>query len=166
MSEVIVKINSKSKSILLEASELKLDNQSFDYEFEKLYDGRYLLKVGKKFYNISAERLNRENFVLVVNGIMFETEARTSLEEKARKVIELSNQNSGEHIVKAPMPGMILKIQKKPGDSIKSSESIMILEAMKMENELKSPSEGKIKEIFVKVGDKVEKNTKLFSTEL
>jgi biotin carboxyl carrier protein len=165
MSEYIIRLNDKNKNVSLGSSELKIDGRSYNYEYEKLFEGRYILRVGNKFYEISAERLDKEKFVLVVNGNRFETEARTLLEEKAREVLEQSSLKAKEKEAKAPMPGMIIKIIKRPGDAVKSNESVMILEAMKMENELKSSGNGTIKEIFVKEGDKVEKGMKLFSTE-
>ena len=64
---------------------------------------------------------------------------------------------SGEVIqVKAPMPGGIWKILKKPGDTVKKHETILILEVMKMENEIVAPQDGTIKSIFVNETAKVE----------
>ena len=60
--------------------------------------------------------------------------------------------------IKAPMPGMVLQVMVQHGQPIKKGDSIVVLEAMKMENILKSPSDGTIKNIFVGIGDKVEKN--------
>jgi len=57
--------------------------------------------------------------------------------------------------IKAPMPGGIWKILKKPGDTVKKHETILILEVMKMENEIVAPQDGTIKSIFVKETDKV-----------
>ena len=64
---------------------------------------------------------------------------------------------SGEIIeVKAPMPGGIWKILKKPGDTVKKHETILILEVMKMENEIVAPQDGTIKSILVNETAKVE----------
>lgn len=60
--------------------------------------------------------------------------------------------------VTAPMPGTILDIKKNVGDTVKSGESIIILEAMKMENDIVAPCDGKITSITVKKGDAVETN--------
>ena len=78
------------------------------------------------------------------------TVAKPKVEEK--KEVEVVE---GEAI-KAMLPGVITKILVKEGDKVKSGETIMILEAMKMENEVKSPKEGVIKQIVVKEGDRVE----------
>jgi biotin carboxyl carrier protein len=64
-------------------------------------------------------------------------------------------------ILRAPMPGKILEVMVQAGDTVAAGEPLMILEAMKMENELIAPSGGKISSLLVKTGDKVEKNQNL-----
>ena len=60
-------------------------------------------------------------------------------------------------VVKAPMPGLIVRLLKNVGDTVTKGERLLIIEAMKMENELKSPIAGRIKEIHVAVGRPVDK---------
>jgi len=60
--------------------------------------------------------------------------------------------------IKAPMPGMVIKVMVQNGQLIKRGDSIVVLEAMKMENILKSPADGIVGKIHVAKGDKVEKN--------
>lgn len=59
--------------------------------------------------------------------------------------------------IKAPMPGLIIDLKIKAGDTVSQGEPLLILEAMKMENILKSPGDGVIKNVKVKKGDNVEK---------
>ena len=61
----------------------------------------------------------------------------------------------------APMPGMIIRYQKKPGDSVAKGEAIVVLEAMKMENTLVAPCDGVVKAIAFKSGDSVAKGATL-----
>jgi oxaloacetate decarboxylase alpha subunit/pyruvate carboxylase subunit B len=61
----------------------------------------------------------------------------------------------------APMPGMIISYEKKAGDHVKKGDTIVILEAMKMENALPSPADGVIKAVNFKSGDTVPKNAVL-----
>jgi len=63
------------------------------------------------------------------------------------------------------MPGMVLKIQKKENEEIIIGEPVLILEAMKMENEVTSPYTGLLKKIYVNENTPVEKGTKLFRIE-
>ena len=67
--------------------------------------------------------------------------------------------------LKSPMPGLVIKLDVKVGDTIAKGDPIMILEAMKMENVIKSRGEGKIASITVKEGQAVEKNELLVSFE-
>lgn len=67
--------------------------------------------------------------------------------------------------LKAPMPGMVLRILVQEGQEIKKGDSILVLEAMKMENILKSAGDGKVKSLKVKSGDKVDKNQLLVVIE-
>lgn len=166
MSEFVVTINGKKKNILLtENSTVKVDDKNFHFEIKDLGELSYLLKLENKFYEVTSKRLNEERYSIVVNGSLFEIEIRTSLKEKARKLLEQKSSANHKLEIKAPMPGMILKVNKKIGDDVAADEPIIILEAMKMENELRAPSAGKIKEIFISEGAAVEKGLKLFSIE-
>lgn len=60
--------------------------------------------------------------------------------------------------IHAPMPGTILSVKKTVGDIVKTGEPIMILEAMKMENDIVSPIDGKLISVLVKAGDTVNSN--------
>ena len=60
--------------------------------------------------------------------------------------------------VKAPMPGLVIRILAAEGDEVEKGGNLFVLEAMKMENIIKAPADVKIKSIKVKPGDKVEKN--------
>ena len=68
---------------------------------------------------------------------------------------------SGQEIVSAPMPGMVVAVKVEEGQEIKIGEPLFILEAMKMENEIRSPVQGRIQRLFVEKGRKVEKSEKL-----
>ena len=70
---------------------------------------------------------------------------------------------AGAQEVNAPMPGTILNIVKNVGDTVKSGETVMILEAMKMENEIAAPCDGKITSINVNKGATVESGVLLYT---
>ena len=63
---------------------------------------------------------------------------------------------AGAVVVNAPMPGNILDVKVKPGDSVKAGDTLLILEAMKMENEISAPQDGTIATIDVRKGDVVD----------
>jgi acetyl/propionyl-CoA carboxylase alpha subunit len=71
----------------------------------------------------------------------------------------------GKQFVTAAMPGKIVKVLVKPGDVVKEGQGLIVVEAMKMENEMKSPKEGKVVEVAVREGQTVEGNAKLCAVE-
>ena len=68
-------------------------------------------------------------------------------------------------VVKAPMPGTIISVNVKVGDSVKVGDVLFILESMKIKNEIKSPQDGKIKEILVTEGQYVKRRETLVDIE-
>ena len=70
-----------------------------------------------------------------------------------------------ENDIFAPMPGVILSVDVKEGDSVEEGDTLCVLEAMKMENALLSPRDGVIKSIEVSTADTVEKNALLLTLE-
>ena len=73
--------------------------------------------------------------------------------ESGNKVI--SKPSVSANAVKAPLPGVVLSVQVKEGDTVKAADTVIVLEAMKMENAIHAGRDGKIKSINVKQGDSV-----------
>ena len=163
----IVTIDGRKKIInLLNEKDAKIDKTRVDYELIKVRSQNYLLRINNYFYEICTEKIDGDKYSLFVNGNSVETITRTELQEKAASLINAATTSTNQKVeIKAPMPGLILKIKKSVGEIINQGESILILEAMKMENDLKAPVTGLIKEISVVEGNAVEKGDKLFSIE-
>ena len=68
-------------------------------------------------------------------------------------------------VVRAPMPGTIIAVNVKVGDSVKAGDVLFILESMKIKNEIKAPQDGKIKEILVTEGQYVKRRETLVDIE-
>ena len=167
MNDFVITIDEEKNQIsLINETEAILNGKKLNFELQKLKYQSYLLRINNSVYEISSEQVNSEKFSFLVNGIKINLIARTALQERAKKLIDASKSSSGSTVdINAPMPGMILKINKNNGDEIKKGDSVLILEAMKMENDLKSPVTGKIKKLFVDEGNAVEKGDRLFSIE-
>jgi len=71
----------------------------------------------------------------------------------------------GRQVVASPMPGKVVKVMVRPGDEVRQGQGLVVVEAMKMENELRSPKDGKVVEIFAAEGQAVEANAKLCTVE-
>jgi biotin carboxyl carrier protein len=77
------------------------------------------------------------------------------------KLIRKKHSISGESVVLAPLPGMVTEVCVKQGDSVSVGQKILVLEAMKMQNDLLSESSGIVRDIKVKIGNQVTTNQKL-----
>ncbi len=107
----------------------------------------------KKTYKV---KINANIYTVAIAGALDQLIQDMGFNEGQTKLI-----NS----IKAPMPGLLLQINVSVGQSIKENDSLLILEAMKMENNLRSPRDGIIKNIMVKNGDSVDKDQLLIEFE-
>ena len=166
MNELIVSLNgNKNKLKFLSDTTLIYNGKLLDFEIIEQANSIFYLRIAKKLYNFTCVQNNSDVIVLFANGEKFELLVRTLLQEKASELLS-QKIGSQKHIeVKAPMPGLILKMKKRKGQQVSHGEAVMILEAMKMENEIRSSTDGILKNVFVKEGDKVEKGANLFSIE-
>lgn len=166
MSEFIVTVNGTKKDIrFFDGNEIFINDVKHSYELIKLSSDSYVLKLDNTFYDIPSGIRNNGKSLVTVGGENFEVVVRSYLQEKAAGIIEQKNKSAHGMEVKAPMPGMIVKIKITEGSVVEQGAAILILEAMKMENEVRSPSGGILKKIFVKEGETVEKGTILFLIE-
>ncbi len=108
-------------------------------------------------YEVKLYEREDKNYLLKIDGYTFKVLAKDDLDLLIEKLgfNEMSAQALSS--IKAPMPGLVLDIMVGPGDEIKKGDSLLILEAMKMENVLKAEGDGVVKSIEISVGDKVDK---------
>ena len=165
MNDFVVSINGTSWSVrVLNEKELVLNEKKYDYELISGSENSYFLKLNNQVFDLTSEKVNGDTYKVLINGNYFDVTVRTALQEKAAKLLENSALSQNHQMdVKAPMPGLILKVRKKNGENVEKGESVIILEAMKMENDLKAPATGLIDDILVTEGSAVEKGTVLFS---
>ncbi len=159
MSDYVVTFNGRKFSVSLNNGDIEIDGKKISgVSHSKINGNLNLLKMDNFTFEIPTIVKDKSNFTFVINGLKYDVTARTKLEEKAREVMKNRAGADSELQVKAPMPGLILSIKKNIGDEIHSGDSLFVLEAMKMENEIRATKDGKIKKILVKEGQSVEKN--------
>jgi oxaloacetate decarboxylase alpha subunit len=131
-------------------------------------------KDDKNAFEKSPIQLNEEKngyYKVVIDDVDYivkysQTEKPEIINGNTETNAQPSNSNSVSNetglIVKAPLAGNIFKIEKNIGDDIQEDETVIVLEAMKMETTIKTPKSGQIKNIFIKNGDKVQSGDPLF----
>ena len=143
------------------------------YEIEIDNDGQILvngerrdvdfLNLGGSLYSIITENKSLEAVIdddeskiaVMMNGQLFETQV---LDERAMLLVQRrGGLSSGSGEVNAPMPGLIVLVAVAVGDAVKQGDTLIILESMKMQNELRSPIAGAVKSIHAAAGQAVDK---------
>lgn len=140
---------------------VKENGRSISFAYEKSNTGfRFFYK--NKILESAVGYFNGDEIHLQVNGKAtsfkwkdLRSFSKTNLVQEAWKIGE----------IRAVMPGRVAKIYVKSGEHVSAGDSLLVLEAMKMENEIKSPAQGVIKEIHVGSGESVEKDALLVTLD-
>ena len=125
-----------------------------------------MVTIGDEVHRVVARTgSTRGRFTLWLDGFRYEVEA---LDERTRAIRELSGagkEASGPAPLLAPMPGMIVRVAVQVGDTVEPGQSLVVMEAMKMENELRATSAGTVKAVLAQPGTAVEKGAVLLELE-
>jgi biotin carboxyl carrier protein len=124
------------------------------------------LLLGPESWSVAAEALDTGTWVL---GAVGERREVSVLDERTRQIQELTGKRAGGPrggVVRAPMPGLVVRVEVAAGDTVAAGAGLVVVEAMKMENELRAPAAGVVKEIHVVAGAAVEKGAPLVTLEL
>jgi biotin carboxyl carrier protein len=153
----------------------KLGEQSYSVEIEEIGKSLYRVAIDGNDFLVDGKKTGRTNYSLIVDNRSFEIEVDNS-EDEYRVLVDGRNYHvhlvderrvrvgggqsdidlQGRQKVSVPMPGKVIAVLVSEGDSVERGQGLVIVEAMKMENEVRSPIAGEVKEIKVKPGDAVE----------
>ena len=125
-----------------------------------------IVRIGDRVHRVVVRPgKGRGAYTLWVDGFRFDVEA---LDERTRAIRELSGASAGPvgpAPVVAPMPGLVVRINVQVGDQVSAGQGLVVMEAMKMENELRSQAPGRVKNVLASPGQAVEKGTLLIELE-
>jgi len=111
--------------------------------------GTYILWKNRK-YPVEVVRSRQNRYEILFNDISYVFTVETPFSMKRLKVLNNSKEKSEKEAVKAPMPGKIIDVHVREGATVLRGETLLVLEAMKMQNEIQSPVNGHVITINVK----------------
>jgi len=162
-----VRVNDEDHEILLDAAGVHIDGEDVAAQVMPV-DGtpERMVTIGDEVHRVVVRPgATRGAYTLWLDGWRFEVEA---LDERTRAIRELSGASagpSGPAPLKAPMPGLIVRVNVQVGDQVQAGQGIVVMEAMKMENELRATAAGKVKSVLATPGTAVEKGALLVELE-
>jgi biotin carboxyl carrier protein len=161
-----IKINQdKIYDVEVNANGISLNNELMNTSFATVNENQFHVLLNQKSYNVEIVSINAETKTasMKVNNRIYECEIKDQFDDllKSLGLDNLAAKKINE--IKAPMPGLVLKVLVIEGQEFKKGDNLLVLEAMKMENILKAPVDGVVKSIKIKPGDKVDKNEVLLN---
>jgi biotin carboxyl carrier protein len=167
LMKYITTIDEKQYEVeILDARRVSINGTVYEVDFKSV-SGQpiYSLLVDGHSYQAHVYPGEEETLQVLLRGALYTATVEDEREKRLRAAAGGGTTGSGEFVLKAPMPGLIVKVPVNEGDEIKKGQVLVILESMKMQNELKSPRDGKVTRITIKAGDSVEQRQSMISVE-
>jgi biotin carboxyl carrier protein len=159
-----------------------IDGKEFEIEVvdeRRVRIGERLLQVdfesvsGQPVFSLILDGKSYESYVyqgdadweVLLRGRQYQVSVEDEREKRLRAAAGAGITEGGEFHLKAPMPGLIVATLAEEGQAVTKGQVILILESMKMQNELKSPRDGVLGRVRVKIGESVEQKQTLLSIQ-
>lgn len=139
----------------------------------------YRYKINGNLYKVTVGDIEDNNVRVEVNGTPYTVELEKQNKPKIKPVVRTASTTpaappaavtrqasvGSKSGIKSPLPGVILEIKVKEGDTVKRGQTLLVLEAMKMENDIKADRDGKVTAIKVSKGESILEGTDLIIIE-
>jgi pyruvate carboxylase subunit B len=163
----IVRVNGCDIQLSVEGERVVLDGATIPARLTEVRGTPMrVLTLGNEVHRVRVRRgAKRGEYTLWLDGFRFDVEA---LDERSRAIRDLSAASAGPAgpaPLLAPMPGMIVRVNVGEGDDVQPGQGLVVMEAMKMENELRAAGAGTVKRVLVAPGTAVEKGALLLELQ-
>lgn len=139
-----------------------IDGREHLVDAHQVQDSVWSVLYGSQSFEVDVQGRDDDHEVLI-EGDCYKF---SLMNEQRRALIRAGGKGAaGKALVASPMPGKVVKLLVSEGEEVQADQGVIVVEAMKMENELKSAIAGKVKEIFVREGEVVESGAKLLLVE-
>lgn len=134
-----------------------------DWDIVKTKDGLFNIIYKEKSFiaNVLSHDKKNKVFEIVINNNHYKVQLKDSFDEALIRLGVEHQEVDKDKAVVSPMPGKVVEVFVGAGDSVDEGDSLIVLEAMKMENIIKATKSGEVKHVYASVGDSVEKNCRL-----
>ena len=139
--------------------QVDMNGETFDIQVEYLSTEEYLLKIDGKVYDVIVSP-NTDSYAVCINGKNIHVGKKSPLQLLGGK-----SARSGRREIKTSMPGRIIEVLVQEGEEVEEGQAVLILEAMKMQNEITSHVSGTVKSVEVKKNDSVMKDDVLIEIQ-
>ncbi len=150
-----------------DGSEISIDGTSHSLNITATGGASFSLLLDSSSFEVELLDMLEENgeklLRIKINGSLFDVTVEDYRSQIWKTLVRSGEARSSKTVVKAPMPGKVVRVEVRKGEKIRSGQGLCVLEAMKMENEIKSPVAGIVDDVQVDAGKPVEKGEILVS---
>jgi len=149
------------------------NNQEFTIEEDTINDLDILKQSASNYHLLHKQKsfraaviesdFNDKTYSIRINSNTYKVKIKTALDDLIKKIGYTTGSAKIINSISAPMPGIIIGVNIKKGQKVKEGDTLLILEAMKMENAILCPKDAVIKEVLVSIGETVDKNKLLIT---
>jgi glutaconyl-CoA/methylmalonyl-CoA decarboxylase subunit gamma len=147
------------------SEDMKINGHKKEIRIFENEEGFTFIEFNNKKYLAEITDKNQNRYTVLLNGVSYSFTIESPISYRRRKYLEKYKHTNKTETIVAPMPGKIIELLVEESAHVKEGEAILILEAMKMQNEIIAHVAGKIKKINVKAGDSVTKDDVLMEIE-
>jgi len=155
----ITTVNDQEYTIEIDhEGQITVNNQEYRVDFQQLSEGGMLSLLLDQYSLEAIVEERAQSWEVLIKGELYSVKVQDERAYRLAKARGISTEITGEANVISPMPGLIIEVPVEVGQIIKKGDQVIILESMKMENELRGPRDGTVKKVWVTKGESVEKN--------
>ncbi|MFN7210123.1 MAG: biotin/lipoyl-containing protein [Aggregatilineales bacterium] len=141
---------------------LIINGEARQVDFQHISEALYSALIDHKSVEALVER-HEGRYQVLIEGELYDVEV---LDERQQRLMSASSgfgAAQGEITIRSPMPGLIIAVRVGEGEAVRKGQPLVVLESMKMENDIKAPRDGKVERIHVEKGQTVEQNKALIT---
>jgi acetyl/propionyl-CoA carboxylase alpha subunit len=142
---------------------VSVNGKMYEVDYNVGGDTIHSIIMNNRSHGVQISPLGNSAYEVGNKGDYFRVEVIDEL--KKMRLVRTKSKVVGRQVIMAQMPGMILKVYVKQGDTVKANDPLCVLVAMKMENEIRSPIDGTVKEVYIKENDKMTVGDKMLVVE-
>ena len=153
-------VESQVFDIELSGDSFIVNGQPVAWDIKRIQEGYFHILLENRSYRAEIVEMDsaRKTFLIKINGRNYPLVLKDKFDLLLEKMGMNTNAGAKVNNVRAPMPGLIIDLKVKNGDTVKAGDPLLILEAMKMENIIKAPGNATVRSVKVSMGEGVEKN--------
>jgi biotin carboxyl carrier protein len=140
---------------------IRIDGEDRDVDFQMISPSLFSAIINNASYEALVEQRD-DQYVVQIAGDNYDVQIMDERQERLARTAGVTVAQ-GEISIRSPMPGLIVAVPVQEGQSINQGDPLVVLESMKMENEIKAPRAGTIAHVHVAKGDRVEQNKTLIT---